>query len=78
MLDCLMTAAEKELQEEVRRFVKQDVDKQLLRDMDADRVRYPRSILRRPRRGGCLACASRKNTVARHALGFPRSWRWMK
>ena len=54
MLDCLMTAAEKELQEEVRRFVKQDVDKQLLRDMDADRVRYPREYLEKAAARGLL------------------------
>lgn len=45
MLDCLMTAEEKELQDEVCAFVREDVDKQLLRDMDEDKVRYPREFL---------------------------------
>ncbi len=45
MLDCLMNAEEKELQEEVSAFVKEDIDKQLLRDMDEDKVRYPREFL---------------------------------
>jgi len=45
MLDCLMSAEEKKLQEEVRAFVKEDIDKQLLRDMDEDKIRYPREFL---------------------------------
>ncbi len=45
MLNCLMTSEEKKLQEEVRTFVKEDVDKKLLRDMDEDKVRYPREFL---------------------------------
>ena len=45
MLDCLMTAQDKELREEVRAFVKEDIDKQLLWDMDEDKIRYPREFL---------------------------------
>ncbi len=45
MLDCMMSAEEKKLQEEVRAFVKEDIDKQLLRDMDEDNIRYPREFL---------------------------------
>ncbi len=45
MLDCLMNNEEKSLRDEVRAFVKDDVDKQLLRDMDEDKVRYPREFL---------------------------------
>lgn len=45
MLDCLMTAQDKELREEVRTFVKEDIDKQLLWDMDEDKIRYPREFL---------------------------------
>jgi len=45
MLDCLMSAEEKKLQEEVRAFVKEDIDKQLLREMDEDKIRYPREFL---------------------------------
>lgn len=45
MLECLMTESDKKLREEVRTFVKEDVDKQLLRDMDEEKVRYPREFL---------------------------------
>ncbi|MFO7864110.1 MAG: acyl-CoA dehydrogenase family protein, partial [Salinivirgaceae bacterium] len=45
MLDCLMTGEEKKLQEEVRAFVKEDIDKKLLREMDEDKVHYPREFL---------------------------------
>jgi acyl-CoA dehydrogenase len=45
MLDCMMSVEEKKLREEVRAFVKEDIDKQLLRDMDEDKIRYPREFL---------------------------------
>ncbi len=54
MLDCLMTNEEKKLQEEVRAFVKEDIDKQLLRDMDEDKVRYPREFLEKAAARGLL------------------------
>ncbi len=54
MLDCMMSAEEKRLQEEVRAFVKEDIDKQLLRDMDEDRVRYPREFLEKAAARGLL------------------------
>ncbi len=54
MLDCLMTTEEKTLREEVRAFVKEDIDKQLLRDMDEDRVRYPREFLEKAAARGLL------------------------
>ena len=44
MLEPLLTVKQKELRDEVRRFVK-SVPKQLLLDMDADRVRYPREYV---------------------------------
>ena len=47
MLECMMTAEQKALRDEVRAFVKEDVDKQLLRDMDEDKVRYPRDYLQK-------------------------------
>ncbi len=54
MLDCLMTTEEKKLREEVRAFVKEDVDKQLLRDMDEDKVRYPREFLEKAAARGLI------------------------
>jgi len=43
----MMTAEQKALRDEVRTFVKEDVDKQLLRDMDEDKIRYPREYLQK-------------------------------
>ncbi len=62
MLDCLMTPEEKALRDEVRVFVKEDVDKQMLRDMDEDKVRYPREFL--------------EKAAARNLLGlrFPKKY----
>ncbi len=54
MLDCLMTPEEKRLREEVRAFVRDDVDKKLLREMDADLVRYPREFLEKAAARGLL------------------------
>jgi len=44
MLEPLLTDKQKALREEVRQFVK-SVPKQLLQDMDADKVRYPREYV---------------------------------
>ncbi len=44
MLESLLNDKQKTLREEVRRFVK-SVPKQLLQDMDADKVRYPRQYV---------------------------------
>lgn len=44
MLESLLTEKQKTLREEVRKFVK-SVPKQLLQDMDADKVRYPREYV---------------------------------
>jgi acyl-CoA dehydrogenase len=44
MLEPLLSEKQKELREEVRKFVK-SVPKQLLQDMDADKVRYPREYV---------------------------------
>ncbi|MBW6464312.1 MAG: acyl-CoA dehydrogenase family protein [Dethiobacteria bacterium] len=47
MLEFLMSAEEKKLRDEVRTFVRDDIDKQLLRDMDEDKIRYPREFLQK-------------------------------
>lgn len=44
MLECLMTEGQKTLREEVRKYVK-NVPRQLLLDMDADKVRYPKEYV---------------------------------
>ncbi len=45
MFDILLAEEEKELQEEVRRFVKERVSSSLIRAMDADQVRYPKEYM---------------------------------
>lgn len=45
MLDAFLTEEQRSLQLEAREFVKEDVDRQLILDMDADKVRYPRDFL---------------------------------
>lgn len=62
MLDCLMSGEEKNLRDEVRAFVKEDVDKKLLHDMDEDKIRYPREFL--------------EKAAARNLLGlrFPKEY----
>ena len=44
MLEPLLTDGQKALREEVRKFVK-SVPRQLLLDMDADKIRYPREYV---------------------------------
>jgi len=45
MHEHLLTAEQKALRDEVRAFVREDVPRQLLLDMDADKVRYPREYV---------------------------------
>ncbi len=45
MLDILLTDEQRKLRDEVRSFVREEVPRQLLLDMDADKVRYPRGYL---------------------------------
>jgi alkylation response protein AidB-like acyl-CoA dehydrogenase len=45
MQDVLLTEEQKKLQDEVRTFVRDDVPRQLIMDMDAERVHYPRQFL---------------------------------
>jgi len=47
MLECLMSTEDKRLRDEVRTFVRDDIDKKLLRDMDEEIVRYPREFLQK-------------------------------
>ncbi|RJQ09598.1 MAG: acyl-CoA dehydrogenase family protein, partial [Bacillota bacterium] len=47
MHDHLLTAEQRAVRDEARAFVREDVPRQLLLDMDADRVRYPREYLRK-------------------------------
>ena len=62
MHDHLLTAEQKALRDEVRAFVREDVPRQLLLDMDADKVRYPREYV--------------EKAAARHLLGlrFPKEY----
>lgn len=45
MSDVLLTPQKRKLRDEVRSFVRQSVPRQLLLDMDADKVRYPRQYV---------------------------------
>ncbi len=45
MLDALLTEEQKKLQDEVRAFVRDDVPRQLILDMDDERVHYPRQFI---------------------------------
>jgi alkylation response protein AidB-like acyl-CoA dehydrogenase len=45
MLDILLTDEQKKLRDEMRAFVRDDVPRQLILDMDAERVHYPRQFL---------------------------------
>jgi len=53
MLEAMLTAEQKDLRDEMRSFVK-GVDRQLLLDMDADRIRYPRHYVEELGRRGLL------------------------
>jgi alkylation response protein AidB-like acyl-CoA dehydrogenase len=54
MQDCLLTGARRELRDEVRAFVRDDVPRQLILDMDAGKVAYPREFVEAAARRGLL------------------------
>jgi hypothetical protein len=62
MIEALLTDAQRRLRDEVRAFVREDVPRQLILDMDAGKVTYPREYLER--------------AAARKLLGlrFPPEW----
>jgi len=62
MFEILLSKEEKELQEEVKRFVRDEVPSSLVRAMDADEVRYPKELI--------------EKLGAHNLLGlrFPREW----
>jgi acyl-CoA dehydrogenase len=62
MYDFLLSEEEKALKAEARRFAKEDVPSSLIRDMDAERIRYPREFLHR---------AASRNLLG---LRFPPPW----
>jgi len=47
MFDFLLSEEEKVLQAEARRFAKEDVPSSLIRDMDGERIRYPKEFLQK-------------------------------
>lgn len=62
MIDALITDAQIKLRDEARDFVRGDVPRRLLLDMDADKVRYPREYVQK---------AAGRNLLG---LRFPREW----
>ncbi len=62
MFDVLMNVEERAVRDEARVFVRDRVDPQLLRDMDAEKVEYPRDFVRESGRLGLLG------------VRFPKHW----
>ena len=54
MFDVLMNESQKAVRDAARVFVRDRVDPQLLRDMDAEKVEYPREFVRESGRAGLL------------------------
>lgn len=62
MYDFLLSEEEKALKAEARRFAKEDVPSSLIRDMDGERVRYPKEFLQK--------------AASRNLLGLRFSTKW--
>ena len=62
MYDFLLSEEEKALKAEARRFAKEDVPSSLIRDMDGERIRYPKEFLQK---------AASRNLLG---LRFPSMW----
>ena len=64
MFETLLTEEQKALRDEVRAFVRDEVPRQLLLDMDAGQVSSRASSWRRRRGAGSWGCASPRSTAA--------------
>ena len=62
MYDFLLSEEEKTAKAEARRFAKEDIPSSLIRDMDAERIRYPKEFLQK---------AASRNLLG---LRFSRTW----
>ncbi len=72
MHDILLTEGQRLLRDEARAFVRDEVPRQLLLDMDADRLRYPREYLRKlAARRLFSACASRGSSAGADWIDGP-------
>ncbi|MBI5839564.1 MAG: acyl-CoA/acyl-ACP dehydrogenase [Chloroflexi bacterium] len=62
MSDAILTTEQRSLRDEARTFAREEVPRQLLLDMDAEKVHYPREYIQK--------------LAARHLLGlrFPQEW----
>ncbi len=62
MSDAILTAGQRSLRDEARTFAREEVPRQLLLDMDAEKVHYPREYIQK--------------LAAHHLLGlrFPQEW----
>lgn len=47
MSDATLTTGQRALRDEARTFAREEVPRQLLLDMDADKVRYPREYVQK-------------------------------
>jgi alkylation response protein AidB-like acyl-CoA dehydrogenase len=54
MFDVVLSERDRAVRDEVRAFVREAVDPQLLRDMDADKIEYPRELVRALGKAGLL------------------------
>jgi acyl-CoA dehydrogenase len=54
MFDVLLTEPERAVRDEARAFVRDQVDPQLLRDMDAEKIEYPREYVQNLAKAGLL------------------------
>jgi len=69
MIESLLTEDQKKLRDEVRTFVRDDVPRQLILDMDADKVRYPREFVEAVAKRGLMGLRFAEEYGGR-GLGF--------
>lgn len=62
MFDFLLSAEERSVRDAVRRFAKEEIPSSLIREMDAEQVRYPKEFLEKAGASGLLG------------LRFPKKW----
>ena len=55
MFDCLLTEEQKQLKQDAREFVK-TIPRQMILDMDAEKIRFPKEFLQEAGRRNLMGC----------------------
>ena len=75
MSDIIMTPGQRIIRDEARKFTREHVSRQLILDMDAEKISYPREYIQGLAAQRLLGCVSPRNLGGAAWIGHMKSWR---